>query len=57
MGQIAERLRIPKGTVQNILERYRDARTLDPRPQNAGRKAALAVHAVPDSTIPMAPSR
>jgi transposase len=42
MGEIAERFRIPKGTVQNILERYRDARTVEPRPQNAGRKPALS---------------
>jgi transposase len=42
MGQIAERFRIPKGTVQNILERYRDAGTIEPKPQNAGRKAAIS---------------
>src|SRR5687768_13006473 len=38
MGQIAERFRIPKGTVQNILERHRDAGTIAPKPQNSGRK-------------------
>ena len=32
MGQIAERFKIPKGTVQNILERYRDAGTVQPKP-------------------------
>ncbi len=42
MGQIAERFRIPKGTVQNILERYRDAGTVEPKPQNAGRKSAVS---------------
>jgi len=42
MGQIAERFRIPKGTVQNILERYRDAGTVTPKPQNAGRKPAFS---------------
>lgn len=42
MGEIAERFRIPKATVQNILERYRDARTVEPKPQNAGRKAAIS---------------
>ena len=42
MGEIAERFRIPKGTVQNILERYRDAGTIEPRPQNAGRKSGLS---------------
>ncbi len=42
MGQIAERFRIPKGTVQNILERYRDAGTFERKPQNAGRKRGLS---------------
>ena len=42
MGAIAERFRIPKGTVQNILERYRDAGTVEPKPRNAGRKAAIS---------------
>jgi transposase len=42
MGFIAERFRIPKGTVQNILERFRDAGTLEPKPQNAGRKRAFS---------------
>ena len=42
MGQIAERFRIPKGTVQNILERYRDSGSVQPRPQNAGRKSAFS---------------
>jgi transposase len=32
---------IAKGTVQNIIERYRDAGTVDPKPPNAGRKAAF----------------
>ena len=41
MGQIAERFGMAKGTVQNILERYRDAGTVDPKPPNAGRKAAF----------------
>ena len=61
MGEIAERFRMPKGTVQNILERYRDAGTLEPRPQNAGRKRGLSgdqlraleaeVERCPDSTL------
>lgn len=42
MGQIAERFRVPKGTVQNILERYRDSGSVVPRPQNAGRKSAFS---------------
>ena len=40
MGHIAERFGIAKGTVQNIIERYRDAGTVNPKPPNAGRKAA-----------------
>lgn len=46
MGQIAERFRIAKGTVQNILERYRDAGTVEPKPQNAGRKPAFSAQAL-----------
>jgi len=42
MGQIASRFRIPKGTVQNILERHRDSGTIEPKPQNAGRKPAFS---------------
>jgi len=41
MGAIANRFRIPKGTVQNILERFREAGTVLPKPQNAGRKPAF----------------
>jgi transposase len=61
MGEIAKRFKIPKGTVQNILERYRDAGTIEPKPQNAGRKAAFSEDALarlerdverhPDSTL------
>lgn len=61
MGAIAERFRISKGTVQNILERYRDAGTVAPKPQNAGRKSAFSPEALreleqdvlrhPDSTL------
>ncbi len=42
MGEIAERFRIPKGTVQNILERYRDTGSVEPKAQNAGRKSAFS---------------
>lgn len=42
MGEIAKRFKIPKGTVQNILERYRDAATVEPKPQRAGRKPAFS---------------
>lgn len=44
MGQIAERFRIPKVTVQNILEHYRDWGVLEPKPQNPGRKPAFNAH-------------
>jgi transposase len=46
MGEIAERFRMPKGTVQNILERYRQAGTVEPKPQNAGRKSAFSQKAL-----------
>jgi len=42
MGIIAQRFKIPKGTVQNILERFRDEGTLEPKPQNAGRKPTFS---------------
>lgn len=42
MGEIARRFKVPKGTVQNVLERYRDAQTVEPKPQNAGRKPAFS---------------
>jgi len=42
MGLIAERFKIPKGTVQNILEHYRDSGSVEPKPQNAGRKPAFS---------------
>ena len=46
MGQIAERFKMPKGTVQNILERYRDSGSVAPKPQNAGRKSAFSKRAL-----------
>jgi transposase len=61
MGQIAARLDVPRGTVQNIVERYRDDGTIEPRPANAGRRAAFTgdalrrleqdVLAHPDATL------
>ena len=42
MGEIAERFRIPKGTVQRILERFRDSGLVEPKPQNPGRKSAFS---------------
>jgi len=61
MGQIARRFKIPKGTVQNILERYRDSGSVEPKPPNSGRKPAFSPEALrelegdvllhPDSTL------
>jgi transposase len=54
MGQIAERYRIPRGTVQNILERYRDDGTIGPRPANARLHAAFqgkALHRLEDDVL------
>jgi transposase len=61
MGEIARRFRMPKGTVQNILERWRDDGTVEPRPRHAGRKPAFSpaglqqvvreVAAYPDATL------
>lgn len=42
MGEIAERFRMPKGTVQRILERYRNSGSVVPKPQNPGRKSAFS---------------
>lgn len=61
MGEIAQRFKIPKGTVQNILERFRDGGTVEPMPRNPGRKPAFSAQALkklerdveanPDSTL------
>lgn len=61
MGEIARRFAIPKGTVQNILERWRDDGTVKPRPRRAGRRPAFSpeerrrlerqVEARPDATL------
>jgi transposase len=42
IGQIAERFKIPKDTVQNLFERYHDAGTEAPKPLNVGRKPAFS---------------
>lgn len=42
MGEIAQRFKIPKGTVQRVLERYRDSGSWEPKPQNPGRKSAFS---------------
>ena len=33
---------MPKGTVQRVLERYRDSGSVEPKPQNPGRKPAFS---------------
>jgi len=42
LGVIAERFRIPKGTVQNILRRYRQAGTVEPKAHGGGRRPAFS---------------
>lgn len=61
MGAIAERFRMPKATVQNILRRYGESGSVAPKPRNAGRKQAFsdadkrrleeAVEVSPDTTL------
>ncbi len=42
LGVIAERFRLPKSTVQNILRRYEQAGTLEPKPHGGGRQATFS---------------
>jgi len=61
MGEIAERFRMPKATVQNILRRYGESGSVVPKPRNPGRKQSFsdadqrrleaAVEASPDCTL------
>ena len=46
LGVIAERFRMPKGTVQNIVRRYQQARTLEPKPHGGGRQSAFSPKAL-----------
>ncbi len=46
LGAIAERFRIPKGTVQNILRRYERAGTLEPKPHGGGRQPTFSPEAL-----------
>lgn len=46
MGEIAERFRVPKGTVQNILRRYQQAGTFEPKVHAGGRPAVFSPEAL-----------
>lgn len=60
-GKIAERYKLPKGTVQRLIEHYRLTGTIEPKPPNCGRKPAFScedlqrleadVLAHPDATL------
>lgn len=42
LGIISERFRIPKSTVQGIIERYRSSGTVEPKPHGGGRRLAFS---------------
>ena len=46
MGKIAERFRMPKSTVQNILRRYKQAGTVAPKAHGGGRKPSFSPKAL-----------
>ena len=46
MGLIAERFRIPKGTVQNILRRYSQSGNLEPKAHGGGRGPTFSADAL-----------
>jgi transposase len=46
MGLIAERYRMPKSTVQNILRRYRQAGTVEPKPHGGGHQPTFSPEAL-----------
>jgi transposase len=46
MGEIAERFRIPKSTVQNILDRYRKAGTVEPKAHGGGHPSLFSREAL-----------
>ena len=61
LGEIAERFRIPKSTVQNIVRRYQQTGTVAPKAHGGGRKPSFSarmlqrlereVVAHPDATL------
>jgi transposase len=46
MGEIAERFRVPKSTVQNILDRYRKAGTIEPKAHGGGHPSLFSREAL-----------
>lgn len=46
MGMIAERFRLPKSTVQNILRRYQQAGTVEPKAHGGGHPPAFSPEAL-----------
>ena len=46
MGMIAERFRMPKSTVQNILRRYQQAGTVEPKAHGGGHPSAFSPEAL-----------
>lgn len=46
MGLIAARFRIPKGTVQNILRRYRQSGTVEPKAHGGGQPPRFSPEAL-----------
>lgn len=46
LGVIAERFRMPKSTVQNILRRYQQASTLEPKPHGGGHPSVFSPEAL-----------
>lgn len=45
-GKIGERYRLPKATVQRLVEHYRATGSVEPKPPNGGRKAAYSGEAL-----------
>ena len=45
-GKIAERYKMPKGTVQRLIEHYRATGKIEPKPPNCGRKPAFSGEAL-----------
>lgn len=46
MGEIAQRLQMPKASVQTILKHHEDTQTLEPKPHAGGRAPAFSGNAL-----------